>query len=1149
MPDIVITPNRGTTSNPKIDFTGVTTGTIKLEVLADGTISWNGANGSLFSIADSLSGSLMSVNDISGLPAFEVFSDNRVVVGQFGANLLLGKTTNSSNGRLQLTTHTTNAGGIGFGTDTSIYRSATNVLTIEASSGTVCAGGFLSNLFTNSSGATMTIGPSTANSLVLRTNSTAALTFDSSQIGTFAARITVNGATIASAGSIQVTSADAALRLKSTTSPVTDKNTWDIRSVGTGATPYLQFRTVNDANTVFTDRVAFTNDGNVGIGTTSPNAKLHVNGNTTVTGSISATSNSSFNGVTVGIGSMGSGTQNIGIGSSATLSGGTNGSNNIAIGIGAMGICSSGTDNIGIGLLALYGGTTGGSSLTGLYNVAVGQLAGWNISSGSGNVLIGYNTGQSLTTGEYNTFLGHNSSLTSTTTGSYNTIIGAEISIGNVSNTIAIGDGQGNIRIFGDSNGNIGLGITTPSAKLHIAGPHADENADRAATTALIVDTVAAGNGTGATYIKTGFVAYPDFCGTFTIGIGYFDFATSYSAVRDVMTMLGTGYVGIGTSTPYDKLEVAGGIAATGAPTGNTGQNHATIISAYGGISYLQAVQWSTGLKPLLVEAETISLRTGDLFTGIYDRLYIDNNGNVGIGTTAPSTLLHVAGNATFSGYITSPSNGAGAGSKLLIQGSSGTGQAGAAGGNGHIEILGAGATSLWTSFSAGAQVRRRGGILIQTGTAAGDASATYVQGSNFQVTASSATNNGTSTGTGGALIFNSGGTTLPSGVINGGAGLTLGGATSSSASSVNLFGGTASGSAGTVLAAGNVSILAGGVNDPTSSITGAAVNITGGINDGTGKAGNVNITGGTYTGTSAVPSAGDVVIAGGLNQNTIAGLGGNVIIKSGSASSSSANAGKILLQNSAGITNFTIDNNSKAHFFTGGVFGSVGIGVSDPIAQLHIAGLSGITSFTGNSGLGVRISGSASTNDYSGIDFATLTGAPRARIASYFSSSGSYLIFGTSNNYTNGITNSAMTIDYSGNVGIGTTSPAYKLDVSGSIADSIGDIRILPQNSKSIAYTTILSDSGKHIFHPAADTTARTFTIDSNANVPYPIGTALTFVNQNGAGVVTISITSDVMRLAGAGTTGSRTLAANGMATAIKITSTEWIISGTGLT
>ena len=70
-----------------------------------------------------------------------------------------------------------------------------------------------------------------------------------------------------------------------------------------------------------------------------------------------------------------------------------------------------------------------------------------------------------------------------------------------------------------------------------------------------------------------------------------------------------------------------------------------------------------------------------------------------------------------------------------------------------------------------------------------------------------------------------------------------------------------------------------------------------------------------------------------------------------------------------------------------------------------------------------------------------------------------------------------------------------------------------------------------------------------ANSSVAYPIGTALTFVNQASAGVMTIAITTDTMRLAGAGTTGSRTLAANGIATAIKVTSTEWLISGTGLT
>lgn len=106
-----------------------------------------------------------------------------------------------------------------------------------------------------------------------------------------------------------------------------------------------------------------------------------------------------------------------------------------------------------------------------------------------------------------------------------------------------------------------------------------------------------------------------------------------------------------------------------------------------------------------------------------------------------------------------------------------------------------------------------------------------------------------------------------------------------------------------------------------------------------------------------------------------------------------------------------------------------------------------------------------------------------------------------------------------------------------------------IPQNSQSTAYTLVLTDAGKHLLHPSADTTARTFTIPANSSVAFPIGTAVTFINQNAGGVITIAITTDTMRLAGAGTTGSRTLAANGIATAIKVTSTEWIINGVNLT
>jgi hypothetical protein len=130
----------------------------------------------------------------------------------------------------------------------------------------------------------------------------------------------------------------------------------------------------------------------------------------------------------------------------------------------------------------------------------------------------------------------------------------------------------------------------------------------------------------------------------------------------------------------------------------------------------------------------------------------------------------------------------------------------------------------------------------------------------------------------------------------------------------------------------------------------------------------------------------------------------------------------------------------------------------------------------------------------------------------------------------------------------LGTPTSGNLSNCTADGTDAVG-FRTIPQVSQSAAYTLVLADSGDHIFHPSADTTARTWTIPANSSVAFPVGTAVTFINQNGAGVITIAITTDTMRLAGAGTTGSRTLAANGIATAIKITSTEWIISGTGLT
>jgi hypothetical protein len=112
---------------------------------------------------------------------------------------------------------------------------------------------------------------------------------------------------------------------------------------------------------------------------------------------------------------------------------------------------------------------------------------------------------------------------------------------------------------------------------------------------------------------------------------------------------------------------------------------------------------------------------------------------------------------------------------------------------------------------------------------------------------------------------------------------------------------------------------------------------------------------------------------------------------------------------------------------------------------------------------------------------------------------------------------------------------------------DAVG-FKNIPQNSQSADYTLVLTDSGKHIFHPVGDNNARTFTIPANSSVAYPVGTALTFINMAVANV-TIAITTDTLTLSSAGTTGSRTLATNGSATCIKITSTSWLISGSGLT
>ena len=129
----------------------------------------------------------------------------------------------------------------------------------------------------------------------------------------------------------------------------------------------------------------------------------------------------------------------------------------------------------------------------------------------------------------------------------------------------------------------------------------------------------------------------------------------------------------------------------------------------------------------------------------------------------------------------------------------------------------------------------------------------------------------------------------------------------------------------------------------------------------------------------------------------------------------------------------------------------------------------------------------------------------------------------------------------------LGTPASGNMSNTTADGTTSVGFLSI-PQNSQSAAYTTVLADAGKCVFHPASDANARTFTIAANSSVAYPIGTVIQFINMTSQ-VVTIAINTDTLTWAQGGGSGSRTLAQWGVANVVKIASTQWLLTGTNVT
>ena len=357
----------------------------------------------------------------------------------------------------------------------------------------------------------------------------------------------------------------------------------------------LSIYNIDNSNLIFgtnnLERFRVSGGGNVGIGTTNPTSKLTVSGDALI------------NGLTVGRGGNAEIT-NTAIGFSALQSNTTTGYYNTGIGWNSLVNNTIGSGNVAMGILSLYNNiagndntATGSQSLqfntTGSNNTAMGSLSLWK-ATGSSNVAVGAGAGLSITTGSKNTILG-------SYTGNQN-----GLDIRTSSNNVVLSDGDGNIRFYANSSGNVGLGTTNPTSALTVVGA--------SGTTLLVtggtIPIQIGGNGVSGTIFKVGEInlSGPDVS---DVNATYFS-NIRYSKVGDFRYNLefhSGGYTGYGGAAPaggpgdfiFYKRNDSYGRAERFRISGETGNITAQggVIAAsanVSGISTLGTVQISSGI-------------------------------------------------------------------------------------------------------------------------------------------------------------------------------------------------------------------------------------------------------------------------------------------------------------------------------------------------------------------------------------------------------------------------------------------------------------------------------------------------------------------------------------------------------------------------
>jgi len=261
----------------------ISSSTAALNLFGSGSsvFSVDGTSGRLFSVDDSMSGSLFSVNTAAGLPIIEAFSDNTIRMGQFGQRGLF-----------------VSGSRVGIGKEIPLNAS------LDISGSTVVSGSLLVT------GSTTTIGSDTVTgsfSVTGSLNANNSLYVSASRVGV---GIASPSQSLDVLGTIRITNPGGGSILEfynnSTTfnGPAVTAKIVGGQQVNNGS-GYLGFFTTT--NSIQTEWIRLDRNGNFSIGKTTANTPLDILGNTTITGSLTVTGSSVFSGsVTSTIGFTGS---------------------------------------------------------------------------------------------------------------------------------------------------------------------------------------------------------------------------------------------------------------------------------------------------------------------------------------------------------------------------------------------------------------------------------------------------------------------------------------------------------------------------------------------------------------------------------------------------------------------------------------------------------------------------------------------------------------------------------------------------------------------------------------------------------------------------------------------------------------------------